>query len=91
MSLTNEDLKKIQELLEPRFFGVEADLRQLTKVEMPALHRKIDKLTNTVDGFLGIIRRHDQEWLIVRTQHEKMRNVLVKKGIASEDELSVTR
>lgn len=37
-----------------------------------------------------IVRRHDQEWLMVRAQHEKMRNVLVKKGIASEDELSVT-
>lgn len=90
MSLTNDDLKKIQEVLEPKFFAIETDVAQLTKVDMPALHGKIDKLTNTVDGFLGVVRRHDQEWLIIRAQHKKMRNVLIKKGIASEDELSVT-
>lgn len=90
MALTIDDLNKLKDVFESRFFAIEAGLGQLTKVEIPSLHTKIDKLTKSVDGFLGIVRRHDQEWLVVRTQHEKMRNVLINKGIATEDELSIT-
>lgn len=82
MALTNSDLKSIADLFEPRFEEIRS--------EFHAVHRRIDNLTQSMDEFVHMARRHDQEWLIVRAQHEKMRNVLIKKGIASEDELSVT-
>ncbi len=84
--LTNEDIKKIakliQDLVDPQFKDLK---RSMTNLEL-----NYSNLSSSVDEFLRIVRRHDTEWLILRAQHTKIREVLVKKGIASEDELSVT-
>jgi hypothetical protein len=96
MSLTNDDLKKIEKTLEPTFQGIEFRVQgiesklQAHDRQFDSMHEKLDGLIRTTDEFLHIVRRHDDEFVVIRAQHEKMRNVLIKKGIASEDELSVT-
>lgn len=84
--LTNKDVQTIADLIrnivDPQFDSLKKD--------MAGLKLDVSNLTSSVDEFMRTVRRHDQEWLILRTQHDKIRNVLIKKGIASEDELSVT-
>lgn len=85
MPLTNQDLKNIAQTVErvtaPRFRDLSSRLGQV--------ERHFDTLTTSVDNFSHIVRRHEDEWLVLRAQHEKMRDILVKKGVATEDELAI--
>ena len=94
MPLTKEDLTSIGQVIreqvpplveavvEPHFRAIAEDLRRV--------EGKVDQLTTTVDGFAHTVRRHEEEWLVLRAQHAKMRDLLVKKGIVTEDELALT-
>ncbi|MBI2984757.1 MAG: hypothetical protein HYY50_03990 [Candidatus Kerfeldbacteria bacterium] len=81
MPLTNQDLKGIREIVVKEVEPIKRDTRDIK--------HDLRLLTTTVDGVVKIVRRHDEEWLVLRAQHEKIRDILVKKGIATEDELAI--
>lgn len=85
MTLTGKDLQNIaqtvEKVTEPRFRDLSNRLGQVEE--------HLGTLTTSVDNFSHIVRRHEAEWLVLRKQHEKMRDILVKKGIATEDELAI--
>lgn len=77
-----------------------ADLLNLKKLLLPEIdvllqrrlrpiEKKIDNLTSSMDGVAGILERHDQELLVLGEQQQKTTQVLVRKGIATPDELAV--
>lgn len=86
MSLTNKDISAIAKLLQTE---VPHLVEQATEPYFQAIQKDLGQMTTSMDEFLQIVRRHEQEWLILRTQHTKMRDLLIKKGIATEDELAV--
>ncbi|MBI4092607.1 MAG: hypothetical protein HY420_01655 [Candidatus Kerfeldbacteria bacterium] len=81
MTLTDKDLAGIQTVVQHEVEPLKRDLSEVKK--------DLHSLATTVDNFVHIVRRHEDEWLVLRVQHEKIRNILVKKGIATEDELAV--
>lgn len=81
MSLTSEDLKGIQGIIQQEVEPLKKDISDI-KVN-------VGNLTASVDSFMHTVRRHEEEWLVLRAQHTKIRNVLVAKGIVTEDELAV--
>lgn len=81
MPLTDKDFAGIRTVVQHEVEPLKRDLSEVKK--------DLRSLTTTVDNFVHIVRRHEQEWLVLRTQHEKIRNILIKKGIATEDELAV--
>ena len=85
MAITSQEFSKIAKIVDDSVrHAVEPLDARLGVVE-----KQLDVLTNNIDQFLRIVQRHEQEWLIIRTQHQKMRELLVKKGIATEEELAV--
>jgi hypothetical protein len=86
MSLTPQDLQQIrtavEAVTEPSFAAIKMDLE--------ALRTDFGGLTTSVDEFLRIVRRHEEEWLVLRAQHVKMRELLIKKGVATEEELAIS-
>lgn len=85
MSLTPQDLKSIHEVVET----VLNDGIDPIKKDIKDLKHSVGSLTTSVDSLLHIVRRHEGEWLVLRAQHSKIRDLLVAKGIATEDELAV--
>lgn len=85
MPLTTKELQQIQLVVEK---ATEPSFRAI-KVDLEDIRHNMGALTTSVDEFLQIVRRHEEEWLVLRAQHAKMRNLLIKKGIATEDELAV--
>lgn len=85
MSLTDKDLKNIAQTVDqvtrPQF--------QELSTRVGGVEKNLNRLTSSMDQVVRIVRRHEQEWLVLRAQHEKIRDILVKKGIATEDELAV--
>jgi len=86
MTLTKDDLKAISTLLDTE---VPRLVEKVTEPYFQAIQKDLGQVVTTMDEFLQIVRRHEQEWLILRTQHTKMRDLLIKKGLATEDELAV--
>jgi len=86
MTLTKDDLKAISTLLDTE---VPRLVEKATEPHFQAVQKDLGQVVTTMDEFLQIVRRHEQEWLILRTQHTKMRDLLIKKGHATEDELAV--
>lgn len=60
-----------------------------TAPSFQAIKEDLDHVTTSMDEFLKIVRRHEEEWLVLRAQHAKMRDALIKKGVVTEDELAV--
>lgn len=101
--LTSRDLHDIEALFEPRLQEIDGKIEKLnqkvdfgyrelsTRIDShhTELSGKIDNLTSSVDQFLHSSRRHEDELVVVRTQTGRIRDVLVEKGIATEDELSL--
>jgi hypothetical protein len=85
-NLTQTDLQRISTVVEK----IVDDRVAPVEKKIDGLVENVGSLTTSVDGFSRTVRRHEDEWLVLRAQHEKMRNVLVKKGVASEDELSIS-
>lgn len=82
MTLTNDDIKKIAGVVQ-----VEIDPIKKGLVHLKDLY---GSLATSTDHFLSTVRRHDEEWLVLRAQHSKMRDVLIKKGIVTEEELAIS-
>ncbi len=80
--LSAEDFNKLHTVIK--------DELQPIREELNSVDKRLDTLTTSVDEFLHIVRRHDEEWLVLRAQHVKMRDVLIRKGIATESELAAT-
>lgn len=85
MPLTNEDLTGIATVVEK---VVDDKIEPLIE-DLKVIRKNQDSMMTTLDGFSTTVRRHEQEWLILRKQHEKIRDILVKKGIASEEEMAI--
>lgn len=85
MTLTESDIqtiaKSVAEVTGPEFARVNERLGTLETGQ--------DKILTSIDGMLKIVRRHEEEWLVLRAQHAKIRDLLLSKGIATEDELAV--
>lgn len=88
MSLTQADLKSIQGVVGLEVEPLKADVKDL-KSDIKVIRQQQHSMMTTLDGFSHIVRRHEEEWLVLRKQHEKMRDILVKKGIATEDEMAI--
>lgn len=85
MSLTHKDLKGIATVVET---VVRHELVPVKK-DLTEVKENVGLLTTSMDGLTKIVRRHEDEWLVLRKQHEKMRDVMVKKGVATEEELAI--
>ena len=85
MAITSQEFSKIATIVDD---SVRHAVEPL-EVRLGAVEKQLDVLTSNVDQFLRIVQRHEQEWLIIRAQHQKMRELLVKKGIATEEELAI--
>jgi chromosome segregation ATPase len=59
------------------------------KNDMKGLRSDVSGLIDRSDEFLQIVRRHDQEWIVTRAQHQKLCTVLVDKGVVKEDDLAL--
>jgi hypothetical protein len=85
MPLTESDIQKIAQTVDqvtgPRFTRLEERLQSLEAGQ--------NNLVTSIDQMLAIVRRHEEEWLVLRAQHAKIRDLLLRKGIATEDELAV--
>lgn len=78
---TKEDLER---------FATKDDLDSLaTKEDLSRVEAKIDRLTDGTDEYLKKTETWHQEQTVLRASHERVKKVLVKKGIASEQELAV--
>ncbi len=96
MSITTEDLKGIRLVIQDESAELKASVQTVIEEALEPLKKDISEikdnlgnLTTSVDSFAQTVRRHETEWLVLRTQHEKIRDILVAKGIATEDELAV--
>lgn len=74
--------------LEPFAGAIQQDLGHMDG-KLDKMDGKIDKIYNLMDGFVNTSRRHEQELVVVQAQQKKMRDVLVKKGIGTEDEFAI--
>lgn len=77
-----EDFNKLHMIIRDEIKPVREDIA--------ALKTDVGEIKVSMDQFLQIVRRHDEEWLVLRAQHGKMRDVLIRKGIATEAELAAT-
>lgn len=78
--LTPQDLNNIERLLQPKFDGLQADIN--------AVGKKVDHVIDALDGRVRITELHGQELLVLGAQQQKTTEVLVRKGIATSDELA---
>ncbi len=85
MPLNEKDLKNIARTVD----NVTSPQFQELSTRLKNVEKNTGQLTTTVDNFAHIVRRHEEEWLVLRAQHEKTRDVLVKKGIVSEEDLAI--
>lgn len=81
MSISFEEFKKIEDIVSKVVQPMGEDLKDVKE--------HMTSVVDNMDQFLRIVQRHEQEWLVIRVQHQKMRDLLVKKGIATEEELSI--
>lgn len=79
--LSAEDFNKLHTIIRDEIKPVREDVAAL-KVD-------VGEIKVSMDEFLRIVRRHEEEWLVMRTQHSKLRDILIKKGIVSEEELAI--
>ncbi|MBI3956557.1 MAG: hypothetical protein HY340_01040 [Candidatus Kerfeldbacteria bacterium] len=86
MTLTQNDIQAIAKLLQTE---VPVLVEKATESSFIAIRKDLGEIATSMDEFLHIIRRHEEEWLVLREQHKRIREVLLKKGIATEDELAV--
>lgn len=63
-------------------------VERMTRPLFLSVKEGIDRITTTLDEFLKIVRRHEEEWVVIRAQHGKIKDVLIKKHIASENDLA---
>lgn len=86
MAITSNEFQKITEI-------VDGSVQRAIDPVNERLARVEDALNSYVqinDRLLQIVQRHDQEWLILRKQHERIKSLLVGKGIAREEDLTVS-
>lgn len=77
---TKEDLKR---------FATKDDLEGVaTKEDLSRVEAKIDRLTDGTDEYLKKTETWHQEQTVLRASNERVKKVLVKKGVASEQELA---
>jgi hypothetical protein len=74
--------------LEINMYGVKEDICGI-KDDMKGLRSDVSGLIDRSDEFMQIVRRHDQEWIVTRAQHQKLCTVLVDKGVVKEDDLAL--
>ena len=86
MTLSSDDLNAVAALLDTK---VPALVEKATEPYFQAITTDLDTVRTTMDSFLTIVRRHEEEWIVLRAQHNKLRDFLIKKGIASEDDLAI--
>ncbi len=53
------------------------------------MKERFDSITTSIDEFLRIVNRHEQELIVLRAQQVKARDTLVRKEIATEIDLAV--
>lgn len=82
MAITSKEFEKIQEIMEQSIHPVDERLK--------VVENTISKLVENTDQLVRIVQRHDHEWLILRKQHERIKSLLVGKGIAREEDLAVS-
>lgn len=81
MAITFNEFQKIEGIVEQKVTPL--------RIDVGILKEQMGSMLKNIDEFLRIVRVHDQEWLILRKQHEKIRGALVNKKIAADDELSI--
>jgi len=81
MPLTQKDLQKIENILDPRFVAIKTDLGRI--------EGKADKFLKSADDFISKAKKTDDEVLVLRAQQKQIKHVLIVKNIASEQDLSV--
>lgn len=80
-NLSSTDIGAIRQALKPDFQEIREDLASVKK--------DTQEITKSLDGVVHMVRRHDQEFVILRAQQDKMHDVLVQKGVATEEDLSI--
>lgn len=78
MKLTEDDFKKFETVMENVFDR-----------KIQPLHLRFDKLQTSVDGIAKDNKKIDEEFEVLKQQHKRLREVLIEKGVVSENELAV--
>lgn len=87
--LTKKDLGKIYEM-------VNGIVKETIKFEIDPMKSDLKELKDTVgkiqittDKTLSLFKRHDGELSVLRARQNKMRTVLVQKGVGTEEEFAL--
>lgn len=76
-----EDFNKLHSMVKGEIQPVKSDL--------VVVKLGVGEIKDSMDQFLHIVRRHEEEWIVLRTQHVKLRDSLIKKGVVTEEELAI--
>lgn len=83
--LTKKDLEKIygivRETIKFEVDPIRADLKEVKTT--------VEKIQVTTDKTLSLFKRHDDELAVLRARQNKMRTVLVQKGVGTEEEFAL--
>lgn len=80
--LTEHDIAAIQQV-------VSASVQEAVQRASDSLREDFADLQSSVDSYLKRTLDWHQEYEVLRAQHNRLRAVLIEKGIATEEELSV--
>jgi|GEM_PF-5547506 len=86
MSLTNEDITKITEAMRP-IIVEEIQLR--VEPRFAELQWGFSNLQKAVDAFLVGLGSYHQEFVVYKAQQDRLKQVLVHKGVVSPQELAI--
>lgn len=79
--LPAEDFNKLHSMVKGEIQPVKSDLA--------VVKLGVGEIKDSMDQFLHIVRRHEEEWIVLRAQHVKLRDSLIKKGVVTEEELAI--
>ncbi|MFH1509500.1 MAG: hypothetical protein ABIE68_05015 [bacterium] len=98
--LTKKELDKglegLARIFKKEFDSVDNKIDSLTEevnrrfeTEVKPLSKKIDNLTNSIDNLIKTVERWYEDSKIIAARVEKIKQVLIAKGIVTEKELNL--
>ncbi|MDP2685359.1 MAG: hypothetical protein Q8P20_10100 [bacterium] len=80
MALTEKDLKTLVDF-------IRSEIQETVRNEIKPIREDIHELQKTVDTYIKQTQDWHQEFIVVKARYDKMKEVIVRKGIATEKEL----
>lgn len=86
MSLTNEDIRRITEAMRPI---IREEIHREVDPRFAELSWGFSNLQKAVDSFLVGLGSYHQEFVVYKAQQDRLKHVLVKKGVVNSQELAI--